>query len=35
VKRRETHEPNPVVRDAAARAALVAELERITGLTLP
>jgi len=35
VKRRETHEPNPVVRDATARAALVAELERITGLTLP
>jgi NAD(P)-dependent dehydrogenase (short-subunit alcohol dehydrogenase family) len=35
VKRREVHEPNPAVRDASARAALVAELERLTGLTLP
>jgi NAD(P)-dependent dehydrogenase (short-subunit alcohol dehydrogenase family) len=35
VKRREVHEPNPVVLDSAARGALVAELERLTGLTLP
>lgn len=35
LKRREELEPNPAVRDAAARAALVAELERLTGLTLP
>jgi NAD(P)-dependent dehydrogenase (short-subunit alcohol dehydrogenase family) len=35
VKRREELEPNPAVRDAAARAALVAELERLTGLPLP
>jgi len=35
VKRRETHEPNPVVRDAAARGALIAELERLTGVPLP
>lgn len=35
VKRREVHEPNPSGRDAAARAALVAELERLTGIPLP
>ena len=35
VKRREVHEPNPSGRDAAARAALVAELERLTGIRLP
>ena len=35
VKRREVHVPNPATRDADARAALVAELERITGLALP
>lgn len=35
VKRREVHEPNPVVRDAAARAELIAELERLTGVALP
>lgn len=35
VKRREVHVPNPVTGDTAARAALIAELERITGLTLP
>jgi len=35
VKRREVHEPNPAVRDARSRAALVAELERLTGLSLP
>lgn len=34
VKRRETHEPNPIVQDADARAALVAELERLTGVAL-
>jgi len=34
VKRRAIHEPNPVVRDARARAALVAELERLTGVPL-
>ena len=35
VKRREVYEPNPVVTDAAARAALIDELERLTGLSLP
>ena len=35
VKRREVQEPNPSGRDAAARAALVAELERLTGIPLP
>lgn len=30
VKRREVHEPNPAVRDPAARAQLIAELERVT-----
>jgi len=35
VKRRETHEPNPTVRDAEARAQLIAELERLTGVPLP
>lgn len=35
VKRRQAQEPNPAVHDADARAALVAELERLTGLTLP
>lgn len=35
VKRREEHEPNPAVHDAGARAALVAELERLTGVSLP
>jgi len=35
VKRRAELEPNPAVRDAEARAALVAELERLTGLALP
>ncbi|MGC4175894.1 SDR family NAD(P)-dependent oxidoreductase [Demequina sp.] len=35
VKRRESQEPNAVVRDVAARAELVEELHRITGLTLP
>ena len=35
VKRREAHEPNPTVRDAQARAQLVLELERLTGLSLP
>jgi len=35
VKRREVHEPNPAVRNAGARAALVAELERLTGVPLP
>lgn len=35
VKRREVHEPNPSGRDVAARAALVAELGRLTGVTLP
>lgn len=35
VKRREVLVPNPVTRDAHARAELMAELERITGVTLP
>ena len=35
MKRRKTQEPNPVVRNASARAALVAELERLTGVALP
>ncbi len=35
VKRREVYEPNPSGRDVAARAALVAELERLTGVSLP
>lgn len=35
VKRHEVQVPNPTVNDAEARSALVAELERITGLTLP
>jgi len=35
VKRREVHKPNPVVNKASARAALVAELERLTGVALP
>jgi NAD(P)-dependent dehydrogenase (short-subunit alcohol dehydrogenase family) len=35
VKRREVQKPNPIGRDAAARAALVAELERLTGIALP
>jgi NAD(P)-dependent dehydrogenase (short-subunit alcohol dehydrogenase family) len=35
LKRRAELEPNPAVRDGAAREALVAELERLTGLTLP
>lgn len=35
IKRREVQEPNPSGRDAAARAALVAELERLTGIVLP
>jgi len=35
VKRREVNEPNPIGRDVAARAALVAELERLTGVPLP
>ena len=35
VKRREVQEPNPSGRDAAARAALVTELERLTGVPLP
>ncbi len=35
VKRHKVLDPNPTVRDITARAALVAELERITGLTLP
>ena len=34
VKRREVYESNPAGRDAAARAALVAALEKITGLPL-
>jgi NAD(P)-dependent dehydrogenase (short-subunit alcohol dehydrogenase family) len=34
VKRREVHTPNPMVNDAAARGALVAELERLTGVAL-
>lgn len=35
VKRREVHQPNPVVGDAQSRAALIAELERLTGVALP
>lgn len=35
LKRLEELEPNPVVRDASARAQLVAELERLTGIALP
>ena len=35
LKRHEVLEPNPMVKDADARAALVAELERITGVALP
>ena len=35
VKRREEHTPNPLVHDAAARAALLAELARLTRVTLP
>ncbi len=35
VKRREVHEPNPRGRDTNARAELIAELERITGIRLP
>jgi len=35
VKRREVQEPNPSGRDAAARAALVTELERLTSIPLP
>jgi len=35
VKRREVHEPNPTVNDAEARAQLIAELERLTGVPLP
>ncbi len=35
VKRREVHEPNASGRDVAARAALIAELERLTGIPLP
>ena len=35
VKRRETHAPNPMVNDAQARAQLIAELERLTGVALP
>ncbi|WP_062210847.1 SDR family NAD(P)-dependent oxidoreductase [Demequina oxidasica] len=35
VKRREVLEPNPITQDAEARAALVAELERVTRLRLP
>lgn len=35
LKRREELEPNPAVRDAAARAELVAALEKLTGLALP
>ncbi len=34
VKRREVQEPNPRGRDAAARAALIAELGRLTGVAL-
>ncbi|WP_084038887.1 SDR family NAD(P)-dependent oxidoreductase [Demequina sp. NBRC 110053] len=34
VKRRETLNPNPIVEDADARAGLVAELERVTGVSL-
>lgn len=34
VKRREVHVPNPATADADARAALLAELARITGVTL-
>ena len=35
LKRREVLEPNPLVKDADARAQLIAELERITGIALP
>jgi len=35
VKRREDLEPNPVTRDSSARRELVAELERLTGYSLP
>jgi NAD(P)-dependent dehydrogenase (short-subunit alcohol dehydrogenase family) len=35
MKRREKLKPNPMVHDVRARAALVTELERITGLQLP
>ena len=35
VKRREVHKPNPVVNDKEARAQLIAELERLTGVPLP
>ena len=35
VKRRKVQEPNRVVKNASARAALVAELERLTGVALP
>jgi len=35
LKRREELEPNPMVRDMAARMELVARLERITGVPLP
>lgn len=35
VKRREVQVPNPATQDATQRAALVSELERITGLTFP
>ena len=35
VKRREEHVPNPAVHDVAARAALIAELARLTGIALP
>lgn len=35
VKRRQVLEPNPAVRDADARAALVAALESLTGVRLP
>ena len=34
VKRRELHEPNPIVEDPTARGELMAELQRITGLEL-
>ena len=35
VKRREEHAPNPLVHNREARAALIAELERLTGVPLP
>lgn len=35
LKRRRVLDPNPAVGDANARAALIAELERLTGTTLP